>query len=84
MKSSCRRRILKALIAKKEVSMMKMVRITNSTFNEVDRNLRILEEAGFVTQRRTKQKRIISLNAENEKTSTMLETLRVLEAANGA
>jgi DNA-binding transcriptional regulator YhcF (GntR family) len=63
--------------------MMKLVRVTNSTFNEVDRNLRILEEAGFITQRRTKQKRVISLNAENKKTSTMLETLRVLEAANG-
>jgi GTP-sensing pleiotropic transcriptional regulator CodY len=63
---------------------MKLVRVTNSTFNEVDRNLRILEAAGFIIQKRTKGKRIIFLKVSNEKTLKTLQTLRALEAANSS
>ena len=80
VRSSCRQRILKALSELNEVNMMKLVRIVNSTFNEVDRNLRVLESAGFITQKRVKRERIISLNFENKKTLALLKALKALEA----
>lgn len=82
LRSSCRRRILKALSEKKEVNMMKLVRIVNSTYNEVNRNLRILEGEGLVTQQRIRRKRIIRLNLESKKTLTALKALKILEAPN--
>jgi predicted transcriptional regulator len=75
--SSCRRKILKALSANKEVNMMKLVRIVNSTYNEIDRNLRILENQGIITQRHFGHKRMISLNIENEKTLVLLKLLKI-------
>ena len=80
LRSSCRQRILKALSENKEVSMMKLVRIINSTYNEVDRNLRILEGAGLINQLYFGRKRIIRLNLENKKTLAMLKALKILEA----
>lgn len=77
--SSCRRKILKALAEKKEITMMKLVRIVNSTYNEVDRNLRILESEGIVTQRYVGRKRVVRLNFKNEKTLVSLKILQILE-----
>jgi hypothetical protein len=54
----------------KEVNMIRLVRIVNSTYNEVDRNLHILEGAGLVTQLHFRRKRVIRLNLENKKTAT--------------
>ena len=59
---------------------MMLVRIVNSTYNEVDRNLRILEGAGIITQQRLKRKRIVCLNLENKKTLALLKALKILEA----
>jgi hypothetical protein len=58
---------------------MKLVRIVNSTYNEVDRNLRILEREGIVTQRYARHKRVISLNFENERTLVLLKLLKIRE-----
>jgi DNA-binding transcriptional ArsR family regulator len=77
--SSCRRKILKALSEKKEITMMKLVRIVNSTYNEVDRNLHILEGEGLVTQRYVGRKRVVHLNFKNEKTLVSLKILKILE-----
>jgi DNA-binding transcriptional ArsR family regulator len=77
--SVCRRKILKALSAKKEITIMKLVRMVNSTYNEVDRNLRILEREGLVTQRYAGRKRIVRLNFKNEKTLVSLKILKILE-----
>lgn len=59
---------------------MRLVRIVNSTYNEVDRNLRILESVGLITQQRFRRKRIIRLNLENKKTLAVLKALKILEA----
>lgn len=80
LRSSCRQKILKALSENKEVNMMRLVRIVNSTYNEVDRNLRILESVGLITQQRFRRKRIIRLNLENKKTLAVLKALKILEA----
>jgi hypothetical protein len=61
------------------VTIMKLVRIVNSTYNEVDRNLRILEREGIVTQRYARHKRVISLNFENERTLVLLKLLKIRE-----
>ena len=58
---------------------MKLVRIVNSTYNEVDRNLRILEREGIVIQRYVGRKRIVHLNFKNEKTLVSLKILKILE-----
>ncbi|MCJ7761963.1 helix-turn-helix domain-containing protein [Candidatus Bathyarchaeota archaeon] len=80
VRSLCRQKILKALSARKEVNIMKLVQIVNSTYNEVDRNLRILEDAGIITQQYFGRKRIARLNFENKKALFLLEVIRILEA----
>jgi DNA-binding transcriptional ArsR family regulator len=79
--SSCRRKILKALSAKRGIKIMRFVRIVNSTYNEVDRNLRILEREDLVTQRYDGRNRIIHLNLKNEKTLVLLKLLKIREGA---
>lgn len=58
---------------------MKLVRSVNSTYNEVNRNLQILERQGIVTQRQVGRKRIIRLNLKNEKRVVSLKILKILE-----
>jgi len=77
--SSCRRKILKTLSQKKETTIIKLVRTVNSTYNEVDRNLCILEREGIVTQRHAGHKRAIRLNIENERTLVLLKLLKIRE-----
>jgi predicted transcriptional regulator len=76
LRSSCRRKILKTVSEKKAITIMRLVRIVNSTYNEVDRNLRILEREGIVTQRYARHKRVISLNFKNERTLVDLKQFR--------
>jgi DNA-binding transcriptional ArsR family regulator len=79
--SSCRQKILKALSEKRGITIMKLVSIVNSTYNEVDRNVRILEREYIVTQRYDGRKRVIRLNFKNEKTLVLLKLLMIREGA---
>jgi DNA-binding transcriptional ArsR family regulator len=79
--SSCRQKILKALSAKRGITIMNLVRMVNSTYNEVDRNLHILEREGLVSQRYDGRKRVIRLNLKNEKTLVLLKLLKIREGA---
>jgi hypothetical protein len=58
---------------------MELVRIVNSTYNEVDRNLRILEREGLLTQQHIGHNRIICLNFKTEKTLVLLKLLKIRE-----
>ena len=58
---------------------MKLVHAVNSTYNEVDRNLRILEDEGLVAQRYVGQRRYVSLNLKNEKTLAVFKILNLME-----
>lgn len=78
LRSTCRRKILKALSKKQELSIMKLVRKVNSTYNEVDRNLHILINEGLVAQQYLGRKRIVRLNFENKKTLIILKILKLL------
>ena len=82
--SSCRQKILLALSRMKKANMMKLVRSINSTYNKVDRNLRILEEEGIITSRHVGRNRILTLNYENTKTATLLKALKVLDGLNSS
>ena len=79
MSSSCRRKILKTLLRSKRINVMELVRKVNSTYNEVDRNLRILEREAIITQRHAGHKRKIRLNLENERTLVLLKLLKIRE-----
>ena len=46
--SSCRQKILKELEESNELNMMALVSRTNSTYNEVNRNLNILEQENII------------------------------------
>ena len=75
-------RILQKLSTLNEVNIMNLVRLLNSTYNEVNRNLAILEKEGIVTQRYRGKQRLIRLNFENEKTKLLLQIIGLLKIAN--
>ncbi|MEM2129909.1 MAG: winged helix-turn-helix domain-containing protein [Candidatus Bathyarchaeia archaeon] len=77
--SSLRQKILKALSERNQINVMGLVRKINSTYNEVNRNLIILEREGIVTNVRCGRMRLIKLNRENPKTVLLLQVLKQLE-----
>jgi len=58
---------------------MKLVRNINSTYVEVNRNIKILEKEGIVIDKRFGRLRIIKLNYENNNTKLLLKVLRILD-----
>jgi DNA-binding MarR family transcriptional regulator len=77
--SSCRQKILMALSKTKETHVTNLVRTINSTYNQVDRNLRILEQENIIRTKRIGNVRIIRLNFENPKTDSLLRALQLLD-----
>jgi hypothetical protein len=69
---------LKELSKVKEVHIMGLVRNINSTYIEVNRNLKILEEEGIVAEQHINRMRVIRLNHENPKTTLLLHALKIL------
>jgi hypothetical protein len=76
--SSCRQKILRVLSRRREIRIMKLVQETGCTYNEIMRNVRILEDEGVITYRRVGRKCIISLNWESRKTVLLIKALRIL------
>lgn len=76
--SSCRQKILKELSRVKTVHIMGLVRNINSTYIEVNRNIKILEEEGVVIEQRVGRMRMLKLNRENSKTKLLLQALKIL------
>jgi hypothetical protein len=60
---------------------MDLVRKVNSTYNQVNSNLRILQEEEIVSDERFGRMRMIRLNRENPRTEGLLQALKTLEAA---
>ena len=77
--SSCRQKILLALSKIKRTHVTNLVRITNSTYNQVNRNLAILEKEGVIKTKRYGRMRIIELKIENPKTQALLKALHILD-----
>jgi len=76
--SACRRRILKVLSRAGRVNVMALVRKVNSTYSQVNPNLRILEEEGIIIDEHFGRMRVIRLNKENQKTTILLQALKIL------
>jgi hypothetical protein len=68
----------------KEIRVMELVRRVGSTYNEVNRNLGIMEEMGILfNEYPVKVKhgkiRVIKLNRESPKTKVLLKALKTLD-----
>lgn len=77
--SSCRQKILLSLSKIRKTHVTKLIRIVNSTYNQVNRNLRILEKEGIINTKQYGRMRMIELNAENPRTQTLLKALHLLD-----
>jgi hypothetical protein len=82
--SSCRTRIVRVLYKKGHVHVMRLVHQANSTFNEVNSHLRILQEEGLIFDEHFGRSRVTRLNLENPRTLILLEALRILKTAENA
>lgn len=80
--STCRVRILKALSRKGETNIMDLVHQTNSTWLEIDRNIRLLKKMEIVDTRFCQNRRLIKLNKKEDRVEVVLKALRMLEKAN--
>lgn len=85
--SSLRQNILKELSKILEIRVMKLVEAVGSTYNEVNRNLEILEKEGIITNDyrvkvRHGKVRVIWLNRDNPKTKILLQALKTLDNEN--
>jgi len=76
--SLCRQKMLKELSKVKKIHIMGLVRNVNSTYVEVNRNVKILEKEGVVIDQHVGRMRVISLNRENPKTTLLLQALKIL------
>ena len=78
--SSCRQKIIKELSISKNIHVMGLVRKINSTYVEVDRNLKILEKEGIIIDKRLGRMRMLRLNYDNPKTALLLQALKILNS----
>lgn len=76
--SSCRQKILLALSKVKTTHVTNLVRIINSTYNQVNQNLVILEREGIIKTKHYGHLRMVELEMENPKTQAILKALHIL------
>lgn len=82
--SSCRQKILIQLSMQREgLAIMDLAQFSGSTYNEINRNSRILENEGIVIQKYIGHCRIIRLNWENSKTIILLKVIETMIRAMG-
>jgi len=58
---------------------MELVRKVNSTYNQVNSNLQILQKEGIVFDEHFGRMRVIRLNRENPRTARLFQALKILE-----
>jgi predicted transcriptional regulator len=78
--SSCRRKILKTLVRSKRVHVMELVRKVNSTYNQVNLSLQLLQNEGIIFDEHFGRMRVIRLNRENPRTMLLLQALKLLKS----
>ncbi len=79
--SSCRQRILMAMSKVKKTHITNLVRLTNSTYNDVRRNVGILEKEGIVRIQSCGNLKMIELDFSNPKTVKLLKALQSLKTS---
>jgi len=77
--SSCRQKMLLALAKVKKTHVTQLVRMINSTYNEVRRNLEILHEEGIVKFTSCGNMKMVELERDNQKTEKLLMVLHTLQ-----
>lgn len=77
--SSCRQKMLLALARVKKTHVTQLVRMINSTYNEVRRNLEILHDEGIVKFTSCGNMKMVELERDNQKTEKLLMVLRTLQ-----
>lgn len=82
--SSLRQKMLRELAKTREIQVMRLVSRVNSTYNELNRNLMIMEKEGIImNEYRVKVRhgkvRVIRLNKDNPKTKALLAALHSLD-----
>jgi DeoR/GlpR family transcriptional regulator of sugar metabolism len=77
--SACRQKILRALSKVRRTHITSLVRMINSTYNEVRRNLEILRDEGIVKFTSYGNLKIVELEMDNQKTEKLLMALRTLK-----
>jgi len=60
---------------------MELVRKVNSTYNQVNSNLQILQKEEIIFDEHFGRMRVIRLNRENPRTLLLLQALKMLEAS---
>lgn len=78
MASLCRQKIITTLARVNKTHMMDLIRKVNSTYTQVNRNLRILEQEGIIESQYCGRLRIIKLNKQNPRTEVILKALKML------
>jgi hypothetical protein len=81
--------MLRELSKTREIQVMRLVSKVNSTYNELNRNLMLLEREGIATNEyrikvRHGKIRVIRLNKDNPKTMKLLAALKTLESEDSA
>jgi DNA-binding MarR family transcriptional regulator len=70
--------MLVALSKLKKTHVTNLVRTINSTYNQVSRNLKILEKEGIIKTTRYGHLRMIELRVESPRTQALLKALDLL------
>jgi predicted transcriptional regulator len=86
--STGRQKILRELSKCKEMRVMQLVQKLGSSYNEINRNLKILEAEGIIKNDYPKKVkhstvRIITLNCSSDRTQKLLKALRDLDEEKG-
>jgi len=76
---SCRQKMLLAPSRIKRTHLSNLIRVINSTYNQVNRNLRILVKEDIIRIRQYGHMKMIQLNNENPETQILLEALHMLD-----
>ncbi len=79
--SSCRQKILLALSSVKKTHVTNLVRLTNSTYNQVRQNLDIMEKEGIIKIQNHGNMKIIELDFSSPKTEKLLKALQTLQTS---
>jgi DeoR/GlpR family transcriptional regulator of sugar metabolism len=82
MASTCRQKILWALSKVRRTHITGLVRIINSTYNEVRRNLEILQSEGIVKMTSCGNMKYVELQRDSPKTKKLLTALHTLQDEN--
>jgi hypothetical protein len=82
LNSKVRRKIIRILCKVGSTNMMNLVRLTNSTYNQVNPSILTFGKEGIVTEQRYGRVRMITLERENPKTRLLLQALKILNSEN--